>query len=81
MVQGVKDPACHKVWCRLQMWLRSGAAVAMAVADSCSSELTPSLGTSICCRYDPKRKAKQSKNRNRSQAWGVDLLPREGGRK
>ena len=32
----------------LQMWLRSGNAVAGAYADSCSTNSTPSLGTSIC---------------------------------
>ena len=24
-----KDPACHELWCRSQMWLRSCAAVAV----------------------------------------------------
>ena len=35
---------------RSQMWFGSGAvvAVAVAVAGSCSSNSTPSLGTSIC---------------------------------
>ena len=37
------------------MQLRSGVAVTMAVASSCSSDLTPSLGTSICHRCSPKK--------------------------
>ena len=32
----VEDPA---LWCRLQMWLRSGIAVALAQASSCNSDL------------------------------------------
>ena len=30
LAQWVKDPVCHEVWCRSQMWLRSGIAVAVA---------------------------------------------------
>ena len=33
-------------------------AVAVAVAGSSCSDLTPSLGTSICCRYGPENKKK-----------------------
>ena len=40
------------------MQLRSSVAVAVAVAEAsgCSSDLTPSLGTSMCCRYGNKKK-------------------------
>ena len=38
---------CCELWCRSQTWLRSCIAVAAAQASSCSSVLTPSLGTSI----------------------------------
>ena len=41
------------------MWLRSR--VAVAVAGSCSSDWTPSLGTSICHRHGPKKKKKERK--------------------
>ena len=34
-------------------------AVAVAVAGSCSSDLAPSLGTSICCGCGPKKKKKK----------------------
>ena len=39
------------------MTTRLGACVAVAVAQasSYSSNLAPSLGTSICCRYGPKK--------------------------
>ena len=43
------------------MLLRSGVPVAVAEAQSGSSDsdLTPSLGTSICCKYSPKNKIKK----------------------
>ena len=46
----------HELWRRSQMQLGSGIAVAVAKAGSCSSDLTPSLGTSICCRCSSKKK-------------------------
>ena len=47
---------CCELWRRSQLWLRSGVAVAVVQPSSCSSDLTPSLGTSICCRFGPKKK-------------------------
>ena len=40
--------------------LGSGIAVTVpvSVASSCSSDLTPGLGTSICCRCGPKKQKK-----------------------
>ena len=52
---------CCELWCRLQMWLRCGIAVAVAQAGSCSSDSTPSLETSICCRYSAKKQKKEKK--------------------
>ena len=46
--QWVKDQALPWLWCRSQMRLGSGVAVAVPQAGSCSSDSTPSLGTSIC---------------------------------
>ena len=40
--------ASHRGLHRLQMWLGSGAAVAVASASSCSSDWSSSLGTSTC---------------------------------
>ena len=37
---------CRKLWHRSQMWLRSGAAVVVVEAGSCSSHSTPNLGNS-----------------------------------
>ena len=61
---------CYKLWCRRrsQMWLeqmllRSVVAVAVAVAFTCSSDLTPSLGTSVCCRYGC------NKERRKESVW------------
>ena len=45
----------------LQMRLGSGVAVAVVQAGSCSSVLTPSLGTSTCTGADLKRKEKTAK--------------------
>ena len=58
LTQWVKDPAL--LWCRSQTRLRSHVAVAVAVASRCGCDSTPSLGTSICLRFDPK-KTKQNK--------------------
>ena len=57
-LSGFRIRHCHELWCRSQMHLRSG--VAVAVGGSCSRVLVPSLGTYICCRYSPK-KTKKSK--------------------
>ena len=43
------------------MWPGSGVAVAVAKAGSCSSDYTPSLGTSICHECGPKM-TKKKKN-------------------
>ena len=42
-------------WCRSQMWLGSWVAVAVAYTGSCSFDLTPSLGTSMCYGCGPKK--------------------------
>ena len=55
-LNGLRIWHCCKLWCRLQT--RLGSRVAMAVA-SCSSHWTPGLGTSICCRWGPKKKEKK----------------------
>ena len=52
------------------MWLGSSVAVAVAVAGSSSSDLTPSLGLSICCRCGPK---KASKGKKKEQGLATHL--------
>ena len=44
------------------MRLRYHIAVAVLQAGSCNSDLTPGLGTSICCRCSPEKKRKKKKN-------------------
>ena len=51
---------------RLQIWLRSGIAMAMMYAGSCSSNLTFSLGTSTCLRCSPKMKNKKTQKTHNS---------------
>ena len=43
------------------MRLRSHVAVAVAQAGSCSSDSTPTLGTSICLRYGLKKRKRSNK--------------------
>ena len=43
-LSGLRLWLCHELWSRSQLWLRS--CVAVAVAGSCNSNLTLSLGTS-----------------------------------
>ena len=49
----------YKLQHRMQMWLGSGIAVAVAQAGSCISNSVPRLGTSICCRCGPKKEKKK----------------------
>ena len=59
LTQWVKDGALSwAVVCRPKMQLRSGMAV--AVASTCSSDSTPSLGTSVCCTCTLKRQKNKS---------------------
>ena len=58
---------CHELWCRSQMQLRSCLAVAVAEASSRSSGATPSLGTSLCCRFGPKKTKTKSKQTNKKK--------------
>ena len=58
-LSGLKIRCCCELWCRSQTWLGSWVAVTMAQASNCSSDSTPSLGTSICCRCRPKKTKKQ----------------------
>ena len=56
---GLRIWLCCVQWCTLETRLGSLVAVAVAWAGSCSSDLTPSLGTSICCQCGPKKKKKK----------------------
>ena len=56
LVSGFRIRCCHELWCEFQTWLGSCISVAVVEDSSCSSDLTPSLGTSICCKCGPKKK-------------------------
>ena len=56
LFSGLKIQHYSKLWYRSQMRLASLVAVAVVQADSCSSDSTPSPGTSICYRCSPKKK-------------------------
>ena len=57
---GLRIQHCRDLWCRSQLWLGSRIAVTVAQAGSCSSDSTPSLGTSICCGCGPKKTKNQT---------------------
>ena len=57
--QQVKDLVLPELWCKSQMQLQSGIAVAVAQAGSYSSNSTPNLETSICHRCGPKKTKKK----------------------
>ena len=63
-VSGLRIQRCPALWCRSQMWLSSG--VALAVAGSCSSNSTLSLGISTCHGCSPK-KTKEGRKEKRKQ--------------
>ena len=57
-LSGLKSWGCHELWCRSQTQLGSCFAVDVVWVSSCSSDSTPSLGTSICHGYAPPPKKK-----------------------
>ena len=58
-LSGLMIWCCHELWCKSKMWLGSGIAVALAQAGGYSSDLTPSLGTSICHGCSPRKDKKK----------------------
>ena len=56
---------CHELW-----WTQLGSCIAVAVvlASSCSSDLTPSLGPSICFGCGPKKQKQRNKQTNKKTA-------------
>ena len=61
LTQWVKDLVVPWAVVQITSQLGSHVAVAVVQAGSCSSDSTPGLGTSICCRYSPK---KQNETKN-----------------
>ena len=66
LLSGLWIQRCQELWCRLQMQLRSSTTVALAWANSYSSDWTPSLGTSICRGCGTKKTKRQKKKKNSS---------------
>ena len=64
---------CCELWCRSQMLLRSGIAVAPELAGSNSSDWTPSLGTSICRGCGLKK----TKDKNKKQKTKTNSKPNQ----
>ena len=71
LIGGVTIWHCHELQCRLQTWLGSGAAVAVAKASGYGSNSTPSLGSSICHRYKPKKTKKNKKQKKSNRAHRI----------
>ena len=55
LLGGLRIWYCRELWCRWQTRLGSHVAVAVVQASGYSSDLTPSLETSIACRRGPKK--------------------------
>ena len=70
LLSGLRIQHCHELQCRPPRPPQSGIAEAVVWAGSCSSDLTPSLGTSMCCTYCLKKleKTKQNKKK-RDVSW------------
>ena len=68
---------CHELQCRLQTRLASYIAEAVVYASSCSSNSTPSLGTSICCQYTPKKQNKTKQNQKTRKDKHNDDAPHQ----
>ena len=73
-ISGLRNWHCHELWCRLQMCLGSHIALAVVSAGGYSSDLTPSLGSSICHRCSPKR-TKKRRVRIVSSKWSLPAHP------
>ena len=56
-LSGLRIWRCCELWCRSQMWL--GSCVAVSMASSGSSDLTLSLGISVCHRCGPEKQQQQ----------------------
>lgn len=59
LISGLRTCLYRKLLCRLQIQLGSCLAVAVVQKGSCSPNLTPSQGNSICHTYGPKKREKE----------------------
>ena len=58
---------CHGLWCKLQLWLGPHIAVSVAQAGRCNSNSTPSLGTSMCHGFSPKKTKRDKKKKKKKK--------------
>ena len=74
---GLRIWYCPELWCRSQLGL--GSCDAVAVASSCSSDLTPSLGISICHTWGQERwEGREGRREGGRQRNKRDPTKREG---
>ena len=66
LLSGLRIQRCCELWCRSQMQLGSGVAMAVAQASNCSSGQTPSLRTSTCQKYGSKKQKTGQSNQNQT---------------
>ena len=66
LLSGLRIRHGRELWGKSQTQLRSGVAVAVMWAGSCSSDLTPRPGTSICSRSGPKKQKKKERKSPRN---------------
>ena len=62
-LSGLRIWHCHELWCGLQTWLGPCIAAAVVQASSCSSNSTPSLGTSMRCTCGPKKQKRKKETK------------------
>ena len=66
-LSGLRIQHCHELWCRSEIRLGSLIAVAVTQAGGYSSDLNPSLGTSICHRCGPKKVKRQKRKEKKER--------------
>ena len=76
-LRGLGIQRCHELWCRSQMQL--GFHIAVAVTGSCTSNLTPGLGTSICHGFCPKKQRRRRRRKSKVLTWSRFGIPMGGG--
>ena len=73
-VRSLASLKCYELWCRSQTQLESCIDVAVVQAGSCSSDLIPSLGTSIGFGCGPKKAKKQNKTKQKKTLHSLVTL-------
>ena len=72
LLRGVRIQRCRELWCRLQMRLGSGIAVAVAWASSCSSDSAPSWELPYAAGAAPKSKKKKKERKKNKETISVN---------